>query len=410
MPQCHTFMKTIQPWLILLAGVSSTQCKTTSSPAGGGGTSNIASLAALQANSRAAACVGDANDSEFREHFETHWEAGGFEMHPGFKEMIAIPMAAVPVALMDRYFMLGGRITLDTNTMIACDERKGSAGGAVEMVDDEGKHAGCVYFGADKNRITVPQIYVQVLENTLDEQQVQLSRVVQGFAMVFASFFSHLEVAEGREGDISAYKLNRGDNAMAEARKKLRVALLQDVAALSLSPDTVSQWDEDTVLAQLLDSALCNDTTRALIAAPGDDALFKESGRIFRTDVVGQLGSIMKSKTLADLAITESAQVRPSQPTDPFGDAPEALEGSTEHTAFGDNFPILARIFSAPIAVVEYFRDNRPIRTWFQEHRPVRRFAAAIGEGGRQILSRIGQGLRRVFPGDRCWRLRRRLC
>ncbi len=53
--------------------------------------------------------------------------------------------------------------------------------------------------------------------------------------------------------------------------------------------------------------------------------------------------------------------------------APKAETESGVSLAGGRVFPVLGAVLHAPFAVAGYFVENRPVRTWFATHKPVRR-------------------------------------
>jgi hypothetical protein len=143
-------------------------------------------------------------------------------------------------------------------------------------------------------------------------------------------------------------------------------------------------------VAQVLDSAWCNDTTRSSMF--GEGSVFHKTGVYFKSDVEPMMAGAFNgapervSAGLTDNSTNEYAEeVMASAPT---------ADGGLRLTG-GRVFPVLGAVVRAPFAVSSYFFQNRPVRSWFGTHQPVRRslwgVASVVGGVARGAVIATGR-------------------
>lgn len=423
----------------ILAGVAAilavAGCKTTS-----GGNSEVDALNNFQQSEKGVICKAEASPA-YAERFDTYYAQGSIEIadKANYKERLKSVLAAVPSGFQEWYFLKGGELRYISNAKQFCETRRDSV---VDIINHKGEVAGCVHFETVDNSVGMPKIYVGVTSTEYYANLAELSNAIQGFSIVLASYLTEIGPSNNGQPDGSGnmiYEFGKNDQSMKddklslsflflddliEAQKKdasLRIpdvymSMIEDKSILDKNVSRDDRWKKvyavrntdsykafmNMILAQTFDSAHCSDETRALMI--GENPVFGQTGRWYKGKMEQELyASIAKAGSEEPVdasAVSTPASVNASAMA---LTAPDVAKAGATAALVGYRFPILRAIVRAPFVVARYFAQNRPVRTWFATHRPIRRLGAAIF-GGPIGRSRV------LFPGNRCWRIRRWLC
>ncbi len=425
--------------LFLVVAVSG--CKTT-----GGKGSDIESLNNFRESDKGVTCTAEPS-AAYSEQYDTYWERKSIDADVSYKERLKPVLASVPAGLQRWFFLKGGKIKYLGNPKEFCATRKGTV---IDIIDYKGEISGCVHFVSSGDVVEMPQIFIGVTSTEYHTNLAELSNTVQGFSIVLASYATDIGggTAPDSKGEVR-YQFGKSDATMQDDKLALSFLFLDDlINAMKRDqslyiPETYNKMIEDKsildpavsrddrwkkvwaargndnyqafmnmVFAQTFDSVHCSDETRALIS--GNDPVFGQAGRWYTKNMAPELKEVLADapaeSTTVKLTGNAETATGVSGDVTPNPDASAATLGLVA----GYRFPILRAILRAPFAIAAYFIQNKPVRRWFAEHRPVRRFFAAILRVGVAIVRGTGailRGGRRVlFPGNRCWRIRRWLC
>ncbi len=416
----------------IAAGLFSTlaACKTTSE----GTRSEVESLDMFIDGAKAEACVGEPT-AEFDERYDLIWEKKGIIADEGYKKPLRPIMAAIPTGFMQWYFLNGGTMQIIGKPASYCPEGRSDS---VNLYSAVGSVTGCVRFPNNGQQSSMPKMYIGVEGNTIASQAIELSAAVQAFGVVFGSFLSELGTVDtSNASDTITYDFGKNDDEMKNDKVSLAFLLLDDLVissesaaklpenyrhlvrssvALDKSQSRDARWaavwklhksgDENfkkfqnAVLAHTFESALC----RSSAALTAKDSPVRQTAKYYLDNMHGDIVESFQVEPL-NASTSSPATVTNSSASDSSVTA-AATTTSLSLTRYY-RFPLLRGIIRAPFAIAAYFIENRPVRTFFATHKPVRRAAVAVFRGGARIVGGVG---RVVFPGDRCWRLRRRLC
>lgn len=420
--------------LSILVGVS---CRT---PKGIVANDDLKSLNSFKKDEEVRACKGKVTEP-FSEQFDTYWAQKSIVANEGFKESLRPILAAVPAGLLKWFFLRGGDLQLVSKADDFC---KASDRSSIALLGKNGDQVGCVNIATEVNSYLVPRIFVEVRGTTQEAQQAELSIAVQGFAVVTASYLSELGGGTTDASSQLSYVYGSGDTVMRNDKLALSFLFLDDLvngqkANDLFIPDSMKAWIKDAkaydgtvtrddrwsavyglkddndfrqftnaVLAHTLDSSWCGELTQE--AGLESEVTFPQVRKWYSAKMEPEL---MATLNETDVDFTDSkVPIGAQQGSTGLGltqsAAPDVSDQSlAAFSLAGGRFPILRGILRAPFAVVRYFAQNRPIAKWLAHHRPLRRAALAIFRGGARIIGGTGRVL---FPGNRCWRIRRRLC
>jgi hypothetical protein len=419
-------------WIAAVVLTAVSGCKTS-----GPKQSDLSSLTNFQKDTGPVVCSGDVKAPGFSERYEAWWSksrVGGPAFlqvntdKTDYKPLIEPVLAAVPLSLQEWFFKNGGMVHIyRTSSHDSCSTN------AIELLDHEGIAAGCV---STKDN-GFPNIYVRVSDKA-EEHAGRLSNIVQGFAIVFSFFATEFsdnyridsngqavlgidQNAEFKTPKIELAFMMVDDlvNAMKQAKEvEVPNAYLSMVTDPSIFNPEVPRdqrwlkfWNSQNdpkmksfhnfMFAQLIDSTMCSDETRKLVF--GDGALFSQTGAFYDNKYRDHVNSVF--------AVPNDGEVKSLAAQKPAASNAESLglvnQAPTLNASVALNgtflFPRVRRVLLAPFAVANYFVRERPVATFFAQHRPVRRVLGAA-------VRTVAGGVRAVFPGTRCWRLRRRLC
>ncbi len=413
-------------WVAATVFSSLLGCKTTTTRM----ESKVDSLDVFATGAKGATCRGTVTPAH-EERFETYWKQGSILAHEGFKDSLKSILAAVPAGLTQWYFLQGGSIRLVGNAAQICPEGLDSS---INLYSSEGAVTGCVQFDASDQQTSMPKLYIGVSARTYEGQQIELAAAVQGFTVIFSSFLSELGQADStNSADTISYTFGTNDEEMRLHKVHLSFALLDDIVdathggtqlpdmyriliqshiALDRSQPRDARWSAlwnlhatgnvnfkkfaNAALAHTMESVLCQ-SPKDLLA---ESSPFRQTVRYYLEKMHQPVMQALAAEEVPNKADAEPA-IHQNNESGSGDSVYMALTGDYEH------FPILRGIVRAPFAVGAYFVNNRPVRTFFAEYRPMRRAAVAVFRGGARIVGGVG---RMVFPGDRCFRVRRRLC
>lgn len=426
--------------LSLLLLVVASGCKTT----GGNKGSDIQSLNNFRESEKGVICTATPS-ANYSERYDTYWEQKSIDADASYKERLKPVLASVPEGLQKWFFLKGGLLKYIGNAKEFCSTRKGTV---VDVIDYKGEVGGCVHFEQNGDNIEMPKIYVGVTSGDYYTNLAELSNTVQGFSIVLASYASDIGggTTPGADGTVR-YEFGKSDAAMQEDKLALSFLFLDDLmnsmkrdqslyvpevyktmiedqAILDPNITRDERWKKvwavrdsekyqgfmNMIFAQTFDSANCSNETKALLE--GEDPVFAQTGRWYKKNMEPELNAILADapaeKPTASLTSTSSSYGFTADVV------PDPDKVKPAFGLVGGRFPILRGVLRAPFAIGAYFVNNKPVRSWFAEHRPVRRFFAGILRGAGAVVRAGGAVLRRgariLFPGNRCWRIRRRLC
>ena len=409
---------------IIFSGLSS--CKTSSD-------STTQSLGGLAGDKTPYTCSAAGGD-KFGERYDTFWAQKSIQAPEGYKDSLRGIFAAVPMELQSWFFLKGGNVQLIGNPKEACASQE-----STPLFYSSGDQGGCVMFPKENGLAGMPTIYVGVTGKTKAEQQEQASLIVGGFAAVLSSFLTEVAMADNvsSQNDL-VYEFGAYDKEMRNVKAGLAFMVIEDLiknknsegktyaeslpdnykAMISSSKVLDASVDRDTrwkaywgayndaghremtnfLVAQVFESAWCSDTTRAVLF--DGKAPFAETGRYFKKEVEPVFADSFSGEAAkGELGLTDAVDTKSTSET-----LSETPNGRTSLDLGGRRmFPILGAIVTAPFAVGRYFAQNRPVRTWFGTHRPVRRVLfgaaqaiAAVGRGAVVFTGRAVMGVARV--------------
>jgi hypothetical protein len=387
---------------LLSFGLSS--CKTA------GPTSTTQSLDGLTGQKSEAVCSATPSQ-QFVDRYETFWSRGSIVGPQGYQTNLKGVFAAVPLELQSWFFLKGGKIQIIGNPREFC----GSIDGTNLYLAD-GSVGGCLQIPRSTGLAGMPSMHIGISAPDYKTQMQQGSLIVQGFAALTSSFLTEIALAEKLSpGNELLFEYGAYDVEMRNLKSSLAFMIIEDLIGqkspegktyaemlpndvkamiasskvLDPSVDRNARWSAfwgayneqghreftNFAVAQALDSAWCNDTTRNQMFAEG--SLFRRTGSFFKArfePVLNEAFSGAPQQSSTNLTDNKSSpaaeEVMAAAPTD----APQLnLDGVPA-------FPILAAVIRTPFAVSNYFVENRPVRNWFATHRPVRRVLWGIGD------------------------------
>jgi hypothetical protein len=414
-------------FLLGLLGLGLSSCKST------GPTSSTKGLDAFTGQKGEAVCSA-AVSSQFTDRYDTFWNQGGIQGPKGYQNNLKSIFAAVPLELQSWFFLKGGKLQLIGNAKEFC----GSVD-ATNLYRADGSVGGCLNIPKVDGLSGMPSIYVGVDAADFKSQMEQASLIVQGFAAMTSSFLTEIALAEKlSEGNDLLFEFGAYDVDMRNLKASLAFMVIEDLinnknsdgksyaenlpddmkALVASSKVLDASLDRDTrwkafwgaygdqghreftnfAVAQVLDSAWCNDSTRNAVLATG--SIFNKTGAYFRAEVEPVMAEAFNgtpgqtSASLADNSSSEYAE-------EVMAAAPVA--GASFNLARGRAFPVLGAVVRAPFAVGNYFVQNKPVRSWFANHQPVRRtlwgaarFVGGAARGVAIVSGRVVGGVARV--------------
>jgi hypothetical protein len=396
------------------------------------GDSTTQSLGALTGDKTPYTCSAAAND-KFNERYETFWAQQGIVVGDArYKDTLKGIFAAVPLELQSWFFLKGGSIRLIGNPAEVCARQE-----STPLFYSSGDQGGCVMFPKENEMVGMPTIYVGITAGTNAEQLEQASLIVSGFAAVLSSFLTEIAATDNLSpSNDLVYEFGAYDTEMRNVKSSLAFMVIEDLiknkgaegkslaetlpdnykAMVATSKVLDSSLDRNTrwkafwesyndaghremtnfFVAQVFDAAWCSDASRALLMS--ETAPFKSTGAYFKKNVEPLFTDAFAGNEAS------SSQMNLSGDSDQH-DGSYVEESMDSAPSIGDNdglsltsrrrmFPILGAVVSAPFAVGRYFNQNKPVRSWFATHRPVRR----VLSGAATVVSNIGRGVA-VFSG-----------
>lgn len=392
-------------------------CKTASE-------SNVQSLGSMAGDKTPFTCSAAGNE-KFNERYDTFWSQGGVSAPAGYKESLKGIFASVPSELQAWYFLKGGSVRLIGNPKEVCGKVE-----STPLFYSSGEQGGCVMFPKENNLAGMPTIYVGVTAATRSEQLEQASLIVSGFASVLSSFLTEIANTENLSSSNDlVYEFGAYDKEMRNVKASLAFMVIEDLVknknsegksfaetlpdnyksmissskVLDTSIDRDSRWKAfweayndsghremtNFLTAQVFESAWCSDTTRAVLF--GDKASFSETGRYFKKEVEPVFAEAFAGNTSQNsMGLTsDSGDVNTAEVMSAAPNGRESFD-----LGRGRLFPVLGAVLSAPFAVGRYFVQNKPVRSWFATHRPIRR----VVFGTLQVIGNVGRGVA-IFSG-----------
>lgn len=413
--------------VLITLGVAS--CKTS-------GDSTTKSLGSLAGDKNAYTCSATPT-AKFNERYDTFWAYGGIvATDQAYKDSLRGIFAAVPVELQSWFFLKGGSVRLIGNPKEVCASQE-----STPLFYNNGEQGGCVMFPKEKELSGMPTIYLGITGNTKAEQHEQASLVVGGFAAVLSSFLTEIANTDNLSSSNDlVYEFGAYDTEMRNVKASMAFMVIEDLmrnkhsdgktfaetlpdnykSMLASSKVLDSSLDRDTrwkafwaayndaghremtnfFVAQVFDSAWCSDNSRALLFA--DKAPFSDSGAYFKKEVEPIFNDAFNGTPgSAQMNLAGAASGSGAYKDETMSGAPSTRDGLS--LTGRRMFPILGAVVRAPFAIGRYFREQRPVRTWFETHRPVRRvlFGAArvvgtIARGAVIFSGRAVMGVARV--------------
>lgn len=396
--------------------LSLSACKT-------GGDATTKSLGSLAGDKTPYTCSATPGE-KFNERYDTFWSHQGIVVSDArYKESLRGIFAAVPVELQSWFFLKGGSVRLIGNPKEVCASQE-----STPLFYASGEQGGCVMFPKENELVGMPTIYVGVTAGTRGEQLEQASLVVSGFAAVLSSFLTEIAATDNLSSSNDlVYEFGAYDTEMRNVKSSLAFMVIEDlirnksadgksfaeslpenyksmvasskVLDTSLSRDVrwKSFWDSyndgghremtNFFVAQVFDAAWCSNASRELLFS--EKSAFKDSGAYFKKNVEPLFNDAFAGNTAsAQMKLTGDSQggegdyVEESMSGAPSPNASLSLTGRRM-------FPILGAVVNAPFAVGNYFLRNKPVRTWFETHRPVRR----VVFGAARVVGNITRGV-----------------
>lgn len=414
-------------FLLGFLGIGLASCKST------GPTSSTKGLDAFTGQKSEAVCSA-AVTSEFTDRYDAFWSQGSIQGANGYQNNLKSIFAAVPLELQSWFFLKGGKLQLIGNPKEFC----GSID-ATNLYRADGSVGGCVNIPKVDGLATMPAIYVGVNAPDYKTQMEQASLIVQGFAAMTSSFLTEIALADNlSSGNDLLFEFGAYDVEMRNLKASVAFMVIEDLLGnkntdgksyaetlpddlksmlasskvLDASLDRNSRWKAfwgaygdqghreftNFAVAQVLDSAWCNDATRNSMFAQG--AIFSKTGAYFKAEVEPVMADVFSSspqQTSASLADNSTKEY-----------AEEVMAGAPEATtslslARGRAFPVLGAVVRAPFAVGSYFVQNKPVRSWFAQQQPVRRalwgtarVIGGVARGAAIVSGRVVGGVARV--------------
>jgi hypothetical protein len=373
-------------------------------------------------------------------------DKGSIHAHEGYKPYLREIMSVLPFNLTKWYFGLGGDLTLVSNIETVCskgfnpsifvpfnDEEGRLAGCLIStnspISDAQGTH------------LTMPEMYVQIrMDAKLNDADNKVlveksaSQVIKGFALV-ASYFT-TELSKENTSDLIFNSSELADDKLKlaffysdDVVNAMKLGLIAqppqaelngtfDPGIYDQSLDRNTRYSKFTnatnqskpeyarflndIFAEVLVADLCNDTTRATISQAGTlSSVGMQWYNATRKPLMTELGperlSAASSNSPADTNNTpvpspvpspESLQVPTGNPpstslglNEGSDQAPQAPQSSLE-LGGGRVLAVLGAVIRFPFAAARFLVENRPVRTFFREHQPIRntvRFTARVG-------------------------------
>ena len=411
--------------ILFVLALMVTTCKTASK------SSEVQSLGGVAGDTTLQTCKANPTSS-FLEKYDTFWSQGSIVAAVGYKESLRNIFAAVPEGLQEWFFTKGGKVQLMGEAEQWCKVNGEMKSDMTPLLRNDGTLGGCVQTKEVSSKREFPQIFVSVTATDASGQYEQASMLVQAFAAVTATFLTDIgsnydqangsiiysfgtqdqllstkkiELAFAAIDDLVKYKKQEKKEkaeifpaAIADLLKRsnvLNTTLDRKVRMDAFSKEFANQDHRDFVniiFTQTLESAWCNDTTRAEIA-DGGNSIFQETGRYFRASLEQELNAsfdAVPSRAVAVSAIT----------TQNSGNVSATVSKNSSNVIL---FPRMRAVLSAPVAVASYFVKNKPVRTWVATYKPLKRVALFVGNSAVAAGGAVVTGVRRVG-----WRVQNR--
>ena len=399
-------------FLLSIIGLGVMSCKSA------GPSSSNKSLDSLTGQKSEAVCSGNVNQS-FTDRYDAFWSQGSIQGPAGYKGNLQGIFAAVPLELQSWFFLKGGKLSIIGKASEFCSKFD-----ATNLYRADGSVGGCLHIPKTDGLAGMPEIYVGVDAPDYPSQMAQASLIVQGFAALTSTFLTEIALADKlTSSNELVFEYGAYDVEMRNVKSSLAFMVIEDLlgnknADGKTYADVLSQelkaqiasskvldagvdrdtrwkafWDSysdqghreftNFAVAQVLDSAWCNDKTRAAMAEQG--SVFAKTGAYYKSSVEPVLAEAFsgapqaQSLSLADLSSAEYA-------TEVMAPAPSSAMGLNLNG--GRAFPVLGAVVRAPFSVGSYFVQNQPVRTWFATHQPVRRTVW----GAAQVVTNVARG------------------
>jgi hypothetical protein len=346
--------------------------------------------------------------ADYSDRYDTFWSQKSIEGPAGYQKNMKSVFASIPLGLQSWFFLKGGKVNFIGNAKDYCGKLD-----ATNLYRADGSVGGCLFIPKAEGLAGMPSIHVGVESSAYQAQMEQGSLVVQGFAALTSSFLTEIALAEKLSSNNELlYEFGVYDTGMRNFKASLAFMVIEDLInsknldgksyadsmneelksliassrVLDTTVDRDARWKAfwgaysqqghrefiNFAVAQVLDSAWCNDATRKSLFA--QDTVFRKTGVYYRSKVetvLNDLFSGVEAKASASLAEESESDLvyefveesMSPAPTDEFG-----LD-----LAGGPVFPVLAAVLRAPFAVTSYFAENRPVSSWFANHKPIRR-------------------------------------
>jgi hypothetical protein len=362
--------------------------------------------------------------ANFDERYDTFWAQKSI-LGEGYQDRLKGIFAAVPLELQSWYFLKGGVVKLVGNAKAGCDK----LADATALFRNSGEIGGCIDSPRDKSLATMPTMYIEVSATTYQEQMEQASLIVQGFGVVLSTFVTEIALAENLsdQNDLM-YELGTYDTEMRNLKAGLAFVVIDDLlkgknadgkpyaesmpdqfkSKIASSKALDGTLDRDTrwaafwnayneqghrefinyVVSQVFETHWCNDKTRSMMY--GDTAVFKDTGKFFKKDVEPVFAAAFdgQPQDAGSASLAEDSSSNVSFATEVMSGAPSAdvagLDAGLE-LGGGRVFPVLGAVLRAPFAVARYFSQNKPVRTWFSTHQPVRKVLWGAAQAVRTV-------------------------